>query len=173
MPENNQTGSRATRIHSLTGLRFFAALTVVLVHSYQIRTGSYLLGPGATNAVTFFFVLSGFILTWVYHERIATIGTWKFYLARFARVWPLHVACFALFVWVNWYFAYENLFVADQAWQIASNLTLTQSWVPIEKWAMRFNGPSWSISTELGFYLLFPLLLFFSSRGFGLSLIHI
>ena len=171
MLSSRQEATKPSPIYALTGMRFFAALIVVVVHSYGISTGSGVLGPAATNAVTFFFVLSGFILTYVYHERIAKIGNLKFYIARFARIWPLHVACFALTIWVDWYFGTGGLW-AEQDWlRMGTHLGLIQSWIPIEGWAMRYNGPAWSISTELGFYLMFPLLLWVAKRGYGKMLV--
>ena len=163
----DQSSSKPSAIHSLTGMRFFAALIVVVVHSTQAATGMGMWGPFATNAVTFFFVLSGFILTYVYHERIWKIGAMKFYVARFARVWPLHVACIALMAAVTLYVSGSGLLHQKDWAQIGTHFALLQSWVPIEGWAMRYNGPAWSISTELGFYLLFPLLLLIAKRGFG------
>lgn len=163
----DQNSSKPQPIHALTGMRFFAALVVVVVHSIQQATGTGIWGPLATNAVTFFFVLSGFILTYVYHERIWQAGIAKFYVARFARVWPLHVACFALIILVTRHFSGSELLLKEDTWQITSHLTLVQSWIPLKGWAMRYNGPAWSISTEFGFYLLFPLLLLIARRGFG------
>lgn len=163
----DQNTSKPQPIHALTGMRFFAALVVVVVHSTQQATATGLWGPFATNAVTFFFVLSGFILTYVYHERIWQVGIVKFYVARFARVWPLHVACFALMVWATRYFSGAELLLKKDSWWIGSHLSLVQSWIPIKGWAMRYNGPAWSISTELGFYVLFPLLLLIAKRGYG------
>ena len=163
----DQSKSKPSAIHSLTGMRFFAALVVVVVHSTQAATGMGMWGPLATNAVTFFFVLSGFILTYVYHERLWEIGAMKFYVARFARVWPLHVTCVALMSGVTWYISGSGLLHQKDWAQIGTHFALLQSWVPIDGWAMRYNGPAWSISTELGFYLLFPLLLLMAKRGFG------
>lgn len=171
MPSTDQQAIKPSPIHSLTGMRFFAALIVVFVHSFQMSTGSGDFGPAATNAVTFFFVLSGFILTYVYHQRISKIGTLKFYVARIARIWPLHVVCFALTIWVDWCFGTGGLW-AEQDWlKMGTHLGLIHSWIPIESWSMRYNGPAWSISTELGFYLLFPLLLLVAKRGYGKMLI--
>src|SRR5919197_3012464 len=79
------------RLPSLTGLRFWAALMVVLYHlSRQVGPISgiqELVWYGRTG-VTFFFVLSGFVLAWTYEGAgiPAAVILWR----RFARIWPSH-----------------------------------------------------------------------------------
>ena len=76
------------RLNALTSLRFFAAFVVMLHHFISGSLGF----AGAAHGVAFFFVLSGFILTSNYPH----LSTWQdrrsFLLARFARIWPAHVA---------------------------------------------------------------------------------
>ncbi|MGY3128178.1 peptidoglycan/LPS O-acetylase OafA/YrhL [Agrococcus sp. UYP33] len=145
---------RPAHLLSLTGLRFFAALLVVLLHFSQRFDGI----PGLTTVaalgytgVTFFFVLSGFVLAWT-HQRDDTAG--RFYWRRFARVWPLHALTTAIAI------AVELALGMPQPWfALPAVLTLTQAWLPIEASTFAFNAPSWSLSCELFFYLLFPLLI--------------
>ena len=79
----------AGRIESLTFLRFVAAFIVVVFHFgrstglAQIARPAIISGP---QMVTFFFVLSGFVLMVAYYPRNVTSAT--FYLARFARIAP-------------------------------------------------------------------------------------
>jgi peptidoglycan/LPS O-acetylase OafA/YrhL len=76
--------SRTLRLDSLTGLRFFAALAVVLVHvGGQFATARWLLTVESYGyaGVSFFFVLSGFVLTWSHREQSAGRFWWR----RFAR----------------------------------------------------------------------------------------
>jgi peptidoglycan/LPS O-acetylase OafA/YrhL len=149
--------AKPVSLDALTGLRFVAAMLVVLVHGFKFAQGYTSIGPLASNAVTFFFVLSGFILTYVYHERLANTGVLKFYWARFARIWPLHIFCLAAMLWVQGYIFGDRVLPLDG--KLAAHLCLLQSWFPIDNLPMQFNGPAWSISTEFGFYLLFPILL--------------
>ena len=147
-------------IHQLTGLRFIAAAVVLLVHAGDVANhGSQGIGFLATNAATFFFVLSGFILTHVYADRLQGGGKIvQFYVARFARIWPTHLACLAIMTALlivgqdlNWNrIALQNF---------TANVLMVHSWVPNLGTAFWFNGPSWSVSTEFGFYILFPILL--------------
>lgn len=141
------------QLHALTSLRFFAAAAIVLLHmqgkiipmQHDVRLG---LG------VSFFFVLSGFILTYVYRE-FQSHSIWTFYRARFARLWPVHLVTFVL---AAAFVMPHALFKAQWVTTIPANLTLTQAWFPISGLVFSWNGPSWSISAEAWFYILFPLL---------------
>lgn len=133
------------RLHSLTSLRFLAAAFVVVHHAF---------GPDNLPVidlgflgVTFFFVLSGFVLTW---SGSADNGMWACYRNRFARVYPLHVA--TLLVAAVLPFA-----MSDRPATFLQNALLLQAWTP--EGAHSFNWVSWSISAEGFFYLLFPLVI--------------
>ena len=161
---NSATKGKPSSLNALTGLRFVAAITVVLVHAFKFAQGYTQLAPWASNAVTFFFVLSGFILTYVYHDRLRQTGLVKFYWARFARIWPLHILCLIATLWIRGYNLVDR--PVDFYWKLAAHVGMVQSWLPDEKLPMMFNGPAWSISTEFGFYLLFPTLLLLGKKRF-------
>jgi len=151
-------------LDALTGLRFVAALAVVMIHSIKYSGGDFIpYAAFATNAVAFFFVLSGFILTYVYHDRLAQVGVMKFYFARFSRIWPLHIVCVLAAIGVRACYGQHNL---GPSGVLASHLAMIQSWLPFQSWAMYFNGPAWSISTEFGFYFAFPVLLWLGRNRF-------
>jgi len=135
-----------------------------MIHSIEYSGGDVTeCSAFATNAVAFFFVLSGFILTYVYHERLAQVGVVKFYFARFARIWPLHVVCMLVAIGVRTYYGQRDL---GPDGVLATHLAMIQSWLPYEDWAMYLNGPAWSISTEFGFYFAFPVLLWLGRKRF-------
>ncbi len=147
------------QLRPLTALRFVAAVLIVVEHSAG-RFGipaDFAHTLVLDQAVSFFFILSGFILTFVY-PTLAGVGTRRFLQARIARIWPGHLAALALFL---------LLIPADKIGRqdghsldvLAANLALVQSWIPLKRFFYSFNTVSWSISTELGFYLLFPLLI--------------
>ena len=150
-------------IHTLTGLRFLAALAVFIHHlagKFGYAVNPYSIG---SIAVSFFFVLSGFVLTYAYHDRL---NRWsdvaKFYFNRFARIWPLHVVCLILSVTTSQGFA---RFQEPDIWgKLAANIFLLQSWFTDNQWVFSFNGVSWSVSAEAFFYLIFPLLLFANGK---------
>ncbi|MHC6592114.1 acyltransferase family protein [Arthrobacter sp. C152] len=139
---------------SLTGLRFFAALAVLLYHLriYFTPIGDSLavFGYGFT-AVSFFFILSGFVLSWSQKKEVLTR---RFYLHRIARIWPLHLLTMVLAIWAP---ALPTSVRAS--WTSAPFVaTLTQAWIPASPFLNSFNGVSWSLSCEAFFYLMFPLL---------------
>ncbi len=147
---------------ALTGLRFVAASAVFFHHiggKFGFNTNPYSIGA---LAVSFFFVLSGFILTYVYHDRLNSwVDVRRFWFTRFARIWPLHVIC--LVIAIGSMFSWTSFRDPDTWWKLILNLTLLHSWVPQSEWALSFNVVSWSISVEAFFYLVFPAL--FSSDG--------
>lgn len=149
------------RLDALTSLRFIAAAMIVLGHADSIF-GSF----GVANAaplgqgVSFFFVLSGFILTWNYPVLVDWSDRKKFWLARFARIWPLHLVTCLLWIALIFNFDRASYFPRVEGLaKLALNLTLLQVWVPLHDWALSFNGVAWSISTEFFFYAMFPLLI--------------
>src|SRR5688500_11327609 len=126
-------------LRSLTALRFGAALMVFLFHA----TASSDVTPFGAGyvGVTFFFVLSGFVLTWA-HSPDTSVA--QFYWRRFARVWPLHALVCVLVVVVG--------LESAGGGSLAANLTLVRGVGADEM----LNPPSWSLSTEAFFYLAFP-----------------
>jgi peptidoglycan/LPS O-acetylase OafA/YrhL len=156
------TETRARKLNTLTSLRFIAAALIVVHHS----RGSFgfpidLWEPfSLDNGVSFFFVLSGFILTYVY-PSLSSLGRKRFLWARIARIWPAHVTAFLLLVilWPEVYATPERLRDPRSLGTALANLSLVHAWIPMSAFFFSFNGPSWSISTELGFYLCFMLLI--------------
>lgn len=159
-------------IKPLTSLRFFFALMVFFSHlsflqhsKYKVLTHffDFVFSEGHIG-VSFFFILSGFILAYNYQDRILKNkkSKRKFYQARIARILPLHILTFilALPFTYNLFFEHQFLWIS----QAITNLTLTQSYIPFEPIYYSFNAPSWSISDEMFFYFAFPFLIFLAYR---------
>ena len=127
-------------IKPLTSLRFFAALMVLFHHYFGFIAGF--------SGVTFFYVLSGYILTVNYAGKV---GSWAeirlFWWKRFARIYPTHLLSLA-----------AALPLGSSLAILPLNLLLLQSWFPAQSVHFSFNGPSWSISNEAAFYAAFPWL---------------
>ena len=144
----------------LTSLRFVAASLIVIHHlKGQIWLPPNILEPfNFGTAVSFFFVLSGFVLYYSYHKRIGEIAWAKFAAIRFFRIWPLHI----VILFISWIWLDTETFVYQLArletGEIAAILILMQAWIPKDIVYFGLNSPSWSISTELFFYLSFPML---------------
>lgn len=146
--------TRYVMLDSLTILRGPAALFVFFYHTRWAHVV-----PSASVGyvgVALFFVLSGFVLTWSYKPAD---GAKKFYLRRFARVYPLHLFFFAL--------ALAILVLtqeAPSAGATLSNLILLHTWVPNWDYIFSVNGVSWSLGCEAFFYACTPLVLGWLSR---------
>jgi len=139
----------------LTSLRFFAAALIVVHHSRGSFGLPEQLGEPFVfdQGVAFFFVLSGFILAYVY-PSLETFGRRRFILARIARVWPAHVATLILFLLLQ-PAAARNVWDGHSLRILVANLFMVHAWIPQGEYYFSFNSPSWSISTEFAFYLCF------------------
>ena len=142
------------KLDALTGLRIVAAGMIVAHHSrvLQIPVPNYALDHG----VSFFFVLSGFIIAYAYPKLDGKGEVLKFLVARIARIWPAHFVALLLVV-AFLQMPLDRMFLA--------NMFLLHGWVPSWPWYFSYNAPSWSISTELFFYIAFPALIFQWNRS--------
>ena len=156
----SETKPRPRLIPALTGLRGVAAVWVVLFH---LELGSTIpIVRHGDLGVDVFFVLSGFILSHVYADRMDPYDV-RQYLAflrvRIARIYPLHLfmllvlalAVIALPDFASEYPLAEQRFGASS---FVASLLLVQNWV---HWLPTcWNSPAWSLSAEWMAYLLFP-----------------
>ena len=112
------------------------------------------------HGVSFFFVLSGFILTHVYTSK-PMLSYGSFLRARFARLWPVHLAAtLLLFLTVPAIsLTYDGPGIFDKWIVLGFNLSLLHSAFPFLSYIFSWNAVSWSISTEFFFYAAFPFLL--------------
>lgn len=159
-------------IPALTMARFLAALGVVWYHFLRDSLPDGVIRNAVASGycgVPFFFILSGFILTFVYSGRqIRGPGMLRdFALRRFARIYPVYAFAWLLFgAWtlVNALHASLPLAYVGKLSAVFGSLSLglVQAWVPGA--AERWNWPGWSLSVEALFYALFPLLLVAVSR---------
>jgi peptidoglycan/LPS O-acetylase OafA/YrhL len=154
---------KAAKLNALTSLRFVAAAMIVLYHS-DPTFGKYdpFKNLAKDQAVSFFFVLSGFILSYVYPKLDSFGEVRRFIAARFARIWPAHMFAFLLVL----------VLIPSQRWlsstgstthamrKVIASICLVQAWIPKRGYFFAFNAPSWSISTEFFFYLCFHLLIY-------------
>ena len=144
-------------IRALTTLRFFAALAIVFSHVATV-TGvpfAWMSGVVLSQGVSFFFVLSGFILSLTYDKADLVRRRGSFYWARFARVYPLYVTSLLLAVSIRlWVLPHQGV----TPWILCENFLAEglaiQSWFPRGLWPL--NGVDWSISAEAFFYAIFP-----------------
>jgi peptidoglycan/LPS O-acetylase OafA/YrhL len=150
-------------LNSLTSLRFFFAFAVFLSHLTFVQTNISWYNWAKFNVffegylgVGFFFILSGFVLALNYEKKFIKnpdFSKKKFYIARVARIYPLHVLTFFAML----PFVFLHVWKGYFHWDIPlANLFLLQSYIPIKDYYFSINNVSWSISTEFFFYLMFP-----------------
>ena len=121
--------------------------------------------------VGFFFLLSGFILTYTYGGRLRSrADAARFYVARFARVYPAYLVSVVLAMPVVAAYgslAWNKSSPAVRVEALAAQVLAVQAWFPREEIYLGINSPAWSISVEAFFYALFPFLLGTVSRSFA------
>lgn len=149
---------RLPNLKALTSVRFFAAMHVTLFHLVRPFT---LWGPFANFisvgyiGVSFFFVLSGFILTYSHAEEYerGKGSAAKFWMARFARIYPVYLVSMIFAGYVGFGLFRDRIhilaFIAD--------LLLVQSWSI--RMVNFFHVTAWTLSVEMFFYLVFPFVL--------------
>jgi peptidoglycan/LPS O-acetylase OafA/YrhL len=154
---------------SLTGLRFFAAFFILVGHGTPMMlklTPNPQLVINVTNCflevgMELFFVLSGFVIHYNYayvgrHPQSRNLA--KFYIARFARIYPLYILFLAL-----------QLVIHRDLRAFLFYMGMTQSWVYIVIKGVPLIGRlgsliTWSISTEWFFYCLYPIVAWLLAR---------
>jgi peptidoglycan/LPS O-acetylase OafA/YrhL len=167
------------RLAALTGLRFVAALGILVFH----RGGPLLAGApewaeriraGGHVWVGLFYVLSGFVLARAHPGPLAPAERRAFFAARLARLYPAYLLAFVLaapFALERWD-AGGPLAGAKAAAVAAAALLLVQAWLPPV--ARLWNAPGWSTSVVLAFYAAFPFVIAplsrLSRRGLWLAL---
>ncbi|MFO0796255.1 MAG: acyltransferase [Gemmataceae bacterium] len=161
------------RLDALTGLRFLAAAAVAVVHIPALAedptlppTPRRFMAEGFAG-VPFFFVLSGFVLAYSYHQRLArpTRGDLgRYLLARFARIWPVYLFTLAVLAFLPLVPALTT------GWEVGTNLLLLQVWAPAPSpYPPGMNPAAWSLSDEVFFYLCLPVFVWAAARLPGLG----
>jgi peptidoglycan/LPS O-acetylase OafA/YrhL len=159
---------KAPQLPSLTGLRFIAAMLVFFFHATLMTSPippnvpvnpfgdpatadnlSWLFGKAGFVGVSFFFILSGFVLTWSAKPGKRARTFWR---RRYLKIFPNHIVMWAVAL----------VLFASAITPLAAyvpNLLLVHSFFPQAEINRSINVPSWSLCCELLFYLLFPVLL--------------
>jgi peptidoglycan/LPS O-acetylase OafA/YrhL len=151
--------ARKQPLPALTGIRTLLAIFIILFHFTPPHLG--LLYPIIDNAyvfVGFFFLISGFILTYNYADRAMTLSKREFWLARFSRLYPIYMLVLAISVTMlrDEWFARSH----EQFWRgVILTPFLLQGWSPTL--ATFGNTVAWTLSCEVMFYMAFPFLVYF------------
>ena len=167
----------STHLHTLTSIRGFAAIWVLMFHlRYEVRQfypELYHMTLGFWKSgflgVDLFFVLSGFVISLNYQKTFSSFhrsNFQAFMIKRFARIYPVYLACllctlivFGAFVWFEFPYKQKNIFTS---WGFLQSLTMTQILsFPVPR---QWNLVAWSVSAEWFAYLSFPFLALLTSR---------
>ncbi len=152
-------------LHALTGIRIFAALGVLLFH-YGAGFAERIHAPqpittllrNGNLGVSFFFVLSGFVLTYTYLGRLGNRSSMLEYVAaRFSRIYPVYLLALLIALPVH----VDPITLGDAG----RVLLMVQSWTyPSSTTPNAWVTQAWTLSVEMFFYICFPLILPVVSR---------
>ncbi len=164
---------RRPPLDPLTGIRFIAAFAVLLFHSgagfaSEIKLPGFVvtLLENGYLGVSMFFVLSGFILTYNYSNKLehSRAELTNFAISRFARIYPTYILCLAIMLPVP---IGENVTFSDAC----RVLIMIQAWtLPASPSGYAWIMQAWTLSIEFAFYVAFPFLLLYVSRLNGRAL---
>jgi len=153
-----------SQINALTSTRAVAAILVFIHHFgtgiFPFNKAQYFFSSG-NIAVGYFFVLSGFVLYISYRDKVINYG--DYFRRRVGRILPVYWLALLLTVVVVTIWYNYNLSSAQSAREITFSAFLVQAWIP--SYPLCLNGPGWTISIEIVFYILFPFLLLLQKRS--------
>jgi peptidoglycan/LPS O-acetylase OafA/YrhL len=116
------------------------------------------------DSVIFFFLLSGFVLTYSHRQSqgfYSKGGIRRYYLSRFMRIYPVYFIGLALALPLSPLFWYGTFVRKAIDRQMLLGLVLVptflQAWYPPA--ALAWNSPAWSLSVEIAFYATLPLII--------------
>lgn len=155
-PTSSPCMNKSIHLPGLNGLRAIAALSVMWGHTFQKDFGDWgtrgIALPFVADGVTLFFVISGFLITYLLlheQEKSQTINIPKFYMRRILRIWPIYYLYLIIAITVSglwgdptlWYYGF-----------FAANIPFI---LTIGLWPVVHY---WSIGVEEQFYLFWPWL---------------
>ena len=175
MSTNTKKQEKKVYFSGLNAVRFFAATAVIFHHIEQNKFwfgipnywDTPFIDALGHKAVSLFFVLSGFLITYLLMDEVRktnTVSVKKFYLRRILRIWPLYYLLIVIGFFVLPYVLDYDLFPQ----QIQKNFSL--KWFVVylllfpnlvRVWGRTMVGlnQSWSIGVEEQFYIIWPLLI--------------
>lgn len=170
--------SKNERIYTLDVLRGVAAIGVVFWHWRMLWAGKiysvetlplydffFIFYEKGWLAVDLFFMLSGFIFSWLYAEAISEriVNAKEYVILRFSRLYPLHLVTLLLVLvcQTSFFIQHEKFYIYDHndVYHFFLNVFFLSSW-GFEQ-GLSFNAPIWSVSVEVFLYGLFFITAFY------------
>jgi peptidoglycan/LPS O-acetylase OafA/YrhL len=152
-PASGTKSGSAVQLTTLTSLRAIAVVLVLTRHGAEAflfgGESSHFFRQGST-AVSLFFILSGFVLTWAARPGDSPRS---FYRRRFARIYPAYIVAL-----LGSQLALSAIHGFSTG-PLLANAALVQSWIPVANVYFLNAMGSWSLGCEAFFYLMFPLVL--------------
>lgn len=141
-------------IRTLNSLRFILIFMIVMSHAtlpISQACNDYL----GEYAVVIFFIISGFVLSLSYGERLVKeeMSNKKFFLSRIFKLYPLHLLVIAIIIPLDY-----RLGLLGPWYQTVAHTFLLQCWIPIHEFMGGLNGPTWFLSDLIIYYFLFKYL---------------
>lgn len=169
MNHSDISTKQAIHLPGLNGLRALAALSVLWGHVFQDDFGRWgdLHGDGFSliiDGVTMFFVISGFLITYLLLNelgRTETVSVPKFYMRRILRIWPIYYGYIIVAIIVSYIVGRQTEIINQKLWYylfFAANIpfmTANGIWIIVH---------FWSIGVEEQFYLFWPWLVKFGKK---------
>jgi peptidoglycan/LPS O-acetylase OafA/YrhL len=183
-PNNHTPSSRTAFLPALTGIRFFAVFHIFLYHLWvlydmqkpkgfdmlmadfgQLPSGLIAFLSHGYFSTSFFFMLSGFILSYLYWGKDGALCMPKkqFWLLRAARIYPIHCITMLITIVMMWGFVVSNTgSVTTTILSAIATIALVQAWVPM--WVPLWSWPTWAISALVFLYFIMPWLMQWLAR---------
>jgi peptidoglycan/LPS O-acetylase OafA/YrhL len=149
--------TRKPALPALTGIRTLLALFILLFHFTP--AGLHYLYPIIDNGyvfVSFFFLISGYILAYNYLDRPERLKLSDFWVARLSRLYPVYIFALAIF-WEMLRTEHQVRNTKDFWEGTVASVVLMQGWFPTL--ATFWNTVAWTLSCEMALYAMFPLLM--------------
>lgn len=169
------TARTTSYVKQFDALRFFAAFLTVIYHIllelgyqlpayYGLREYVARIGP---HCVTFFFVLSGFLITWLLlkeKDKTGDVHIRDFYARRVLRIWPLYYLILVVGIWVlpkqTFLFLHDNYYTGIVQLTPGQKLLWLTFFANACKMQLMPNidliSHTWSIAVEEQFYAVWP-----------------
>lgn len=141
-------------LNSVQSLRGIFALIIFFHHFNFLDGQGGMFDAGGDAGVTFFFVLSGFVLSYGYEKKIDSISNditnYKYFIGkRLSKLFPLHlIGLLWAIALTKFYFSFQDIL----------NFLFLQAWIPFPEWYFSGNAVGWCLSDFVFFYFLFPLI---------------